>query len=159
RGGYYPLTSGGAWDRHGFVRYAEVPSVKLQDAQVKLVDLDGDGVVDALRTGTNFELFYNDPRVGWDRVEVRQRAAGDIFPDVNVTDIRVRLGDMTGDGLQDIVMVSNRRIDYWPYVGHGRWAKRITMRNSPTFEDAASYGADGYDPKRVLLGDVDGDGC
>ena len=58
---------------------------------------------------------------------------------------------MTGDGLQDIVLVYDGCVEYWPSLGHGDWGKRVTMRNNPRFP----YG---YDPKRILLGDVDGDG-
>src|SRR5207247_2288346 len=114
---------------------------------------------DALRTGMRFEMFYNDPLTGWDRVDVRNRADASAFPDVSFSDPRARLGCMTGDGLQDMVYISNGHVDYWPYLGYGRWGARVTMRNSPRFEDAGTYTATGYDPRRVLLGDIDGDGC
>ena len=42
-------------------------------------------------------------------------------------------------------------VEYWPNLGHGNWGKRIHMENSPRFP----YG---YDPRRILVGDVDGDG-
>lgn len=65
---------------------------------------------------------------------------------------------MTGDGLQDIVLISEGHVDYWPYLGDGRWGARITMSGRLEFPDALAYGGRGFDPKRVLLGDVDGDG-
>ena len=40
---------------------------------------------------------------------------------------------------------------YWPYMGWGNWGRRIQMHNCPRFP----YG---YDPKHILIGDVDGDG-
>jgi hypothetical protein len=43
------------------VRYRSVPTVNLDAPDVRLIDLDGDGVTDALRTGPQFELYYNDP--------------------------------------------------------------------------------------------------
>ena len=43
----------------------------------------------------------------------------DEFPDVSFADPRVKLADMNGDGLQDIVLVHDGRVDYWPYLGHG----------------------------------------
>jgi hypothetical protein len=58
---------------------------------------------------------------------------------------------MNGDGLQDIVLVYDGNIDYWPNLGHGDWGPRITMRGCPRFPW-------GYDPKHILIGDVDGDG-
>jgi hypothetical protein len=75
------------------------------------------------------------------------------FPDVDFSDPRVKWADMTGDGLQDIVFVHNSLIEYWPSLGYGTWGKRIDMSADPSLR--FPYG---YDPKRVLLGDVDGDG-
>ena len=97
------------------------------------------------------------PDHGLETVETRPRQPLEVFPDVSFSDPRVKLADLTGDGLQDIVLVQQGRIDYWPYLGHGRWGRRVTMRNSPVFRDVIPV-PDGFDPKRVLFGDVDGDG-
>ena len=85
------------------------------------------------------ELFYNDPNDGWSEMEVRERADTDSFPNVTLEDPRVKLGDMTGDGLQDILFVHDGRVEYWPYRGYGHWGRRVTMRNSPRFEDAVLF--------------------
>jgi RHS repeat-associated protein len=156
--GYYPLTFEGQWNKQGFVRYRNVPTVNLDAPDVRLLDLDGDGVTDALRTGSQFELYYNDPVYGWSDFELRNRINSDTFPNVTFEDPRVKLGDITGDGLQDILRVHNGLVEYWPYCGYGRWGRRVTMRNSPRFEDAVYYPGIGFDPKRLLIGDVDGDG-
>ncbi len=58
---------------------------------------------------------------------------------------------MTGDGLQDLVLVRNGSIGYWPSLGHGSFGPIVRMVNAPRFPD-------GHDPRRVLLGDIDGDG-
>ena len=158
RNGYYPLTFDGQWNERGFVRYRSVPTVNLDAPEVRLLDLDGNGVTDALRTGPQFELYYNDPEDGWSDLELRQRLDSDSFPNVSFEDPRVKLGDMTGDGLQDILLIHNGRVEYWPYRGYGRWGQRVTMRNSPRFEDAVFFPGIGFDPKRLLVGDVDGDG-
>jgi glycosyltransferase TcdB-like subunit of Tc toxin len=47
--------------------------------------------------------------------------------------------------------VYDGHVEYWPHFGHGRWGKPIHMEHSPRFP----YG---YDPRRILVGDVDGDG-
>jgi Insecticide toxin TcdB middle/N-terminal region/FG-GAP-like repeat len=134
-----------------------LPSVPTK-VRFCLLDLEGDGVTDALRTGPRFELYYNDPDVGWSEIDLRERIASDSFPNISFEDPQTKLGDMTGDGLQNIVLVNNGRIEYWPYRGYGRWGRRVTMRNSPRFEDAAVFAGIGFDPKRLLVGDVDGDG-
>ncbi|HEX7567754.1 MAG TPA: SpvB/TcaC N-terminal domain-containing protein, partial [Anaerolineaceae bacterium] len=157
--GYYTLNHNGEWDQQrSFQRYPFAPSFNLKDSEVKLLDLDGDGITDALRSNTRFECYFQSPKKGWDPERVRfvPRKKLAEFPDVNFSDARVKLGDMTGDGLQDIILVYDGNIEYWPNLGYGNWGKRIHMHNSPRFRDAG-YTL-GYDPKRVLIGDVDGDG-
>jgi hypothetical protein len=150
--GYFPLNFSGLWDRRSFKRYRVAPSFNLEDAEVKLVDLNGDGVTDAIRSGTRLDCFFNDPTQGWTRTrQVERRHSLDEFPDVNFSDPRVKWGDMSGDGLQDIVLVYNGSVDYWPNLGYGNWGRRVHMHQSPHFPD-------GYNPKRILVGDVDGDG-
>ncbi|HBY97886.1 MAG TPA: hypothetical protein DEP84_28760, partial [Chloroflexi bacterium] len=150
--GYFPLQFGGLWDRKAFRRYQVAPSFSLQDPRVRLVDLDGDGVTDAIRSGTRLECFFNDPHTGWNGThEVERKALAD-FPDIDFADPRVHWADMTGDGLQDLVLVYDGNIEYWPNLGRGAWGPRLHMRFSPHFP----YG---YDPTRILVGDVDGDGA
>ena len=149
--GYFPLRFGGLWDRRSFQRYKLAARFDLEDPEVRLVDLDGDGVTDAIRSGSRLECFFNDPHEGWNRTRRVERRTLEDFPNVNFSDDRVRWADMSGDGLQDIVLVYDGNIEYWPNLGHGNWGKRISMRSSPRFP----YG---YDPKRILIGDVDGDG-
>ncbi len=53
--GYFPLRFGGLWDRRSFQRYRMAPSFNLEDPEVRLVDLDGDGVTDAIRSGSCYD--------------------------------------------------------------------------------------------------------
>lgn len=154
--GFYSLTFEGGWDRARlFTRYAQAPTFTLDDPEVRLVDLDGDGITDAVRSGARMECYFNDARRGWqpgtgDSRMVERRALPE-FPDVTFSDPRVSLADMSGDGLQDIVLIHDGDVAYWPHCGYGNWAPRVRMRNSPRLP----YG---YDPRRLLIGDVDGDG-
>src|SRR5215218_8254733 len=155
--GYYPLRFGGLWDRRSFQRFQVAPSFNLEDPEVKLVDLDGDGVTDVVRSGSRLECFFNDTNGqhrGWTPEKTRwvERRAVEDFPNVSFSDPRVKWADMTGDGLQDIVLVHDGSVEYWPNLGHGDWSRRVSMRKCPRFP----YG---HDPKRILIGDVDGDGA
>ncbi|MGA2402490.1 MAG: SpvB/TcaC N-terminal domain-containing protein, partial [Syntrophobacteraceae bacterium] len=149
--GYFPLRFGGRWDRKSFQRFRQAPSFNLEDPEVKLVDLDGDGVTDAIRSGSRMECFFNDHEEGWKATLWVERQALDVFPNVNFSDPRVKWADLTGDGLQDIALVYDGNVEYWPNLGYCKWGKRLHMENSPRFP----YG---YDPRRILIGDVDGDG-
>ena len=152
--GYYPTTFDTQWDPRSFRKYERAPSFTLKNPDVKLVDMNGDGIIDALQTNlSSFYVFYNRGKKGWDP-EVQQifRSQPEVFPDVSFSapDQRVRLGAMSGD-LQDIVLLHDRSIQYWPHMGYGRWGKRITMRNAPKLPG-------NYDPRRLFLADIDGDG-
>ena len=149
--GYFPLRFDGQWDRKSFRHYRQAPSFNLEDPEVKLVDLDGDGVTDAVRSGSRLECFFNDPKEGWNKTRWVERQALKVFPNVNFSDPRVKWADFTGDGLQTVALVYDGNVEYWPHFGHGKWGQRIHMEHSPRFPD-------GYDPKRILVGDVDGDG-
>jgi RHS repeat-associated protein len=149
--GYFPIQMDGHWDRKSFQRYRKAPSINMQSPDVRMTDLDGDGVTDAIRSGSTFECFFNDPDKGWHKIKRVERRETEIFPNVNFDDPRVRWADMTGDGLQDIVLIYSGNIMYWPNLGHGNWGARIGMRQSPRFPAK-------FDPERLLIGDVDGDG-
>lgn len=149
--GYFPLQFGGLWDKRSFQPYATAPSFDIEDPSVQLVDLDGDGVTDAIRSGSRLECFFNHPERGWDGLRTLERQSIDVFPNLDFADPRVKWGDMSGDGLQDPVLIHDGNVVYWANLGHGNWGRQVIMRNSPRLP----YG---YDPRRLLLGDVDGDG-
>ena len=153
--GYYPATFEGEWDSRAFQPAPIAPTVGLGDPDVRLVDMDGDGVTDLLRTAErDFQIFYNRGARGWaGEVEHVPRRPLEEFPDVRLGDPdgHVKIAEMTGDGCSDIVLVRDGRVDYWPHMGRGRYGRRVTMRGTPRI------GHD-YDPRRVLITDVDGDG-
>lgn len=149
--GYFPLRFNGQWDHKSFQRYESAPSFHLEDPEVKLIDLTGDGVTDAIRSGSRLECFFNDAKKGWHASRSVERQSLEVFPNLNFSDSRVKWGDFSGDGLQDVALVHDGHVEYWPNLGYGNWGKRISMRNSPRLP----YG---YDPKRILIDDIDGDG-
>lgn len=150
---FYSLGRNG-WDSHRQVKYAYPLRVQLADPDVKLVDLDGDGVSDVIKIGATCELYYNQKKpYTWHREDVKEGV-----PNVSFRNPEIRLADMTGDGLQDIVQVRSGVVEYWPYLGRGHWGQPVSMANAPKFEQHADE-QQGYQLDHVLLADVDGDGC
>ena len=152
--GYFSLQFGiGEWDSRLFHKFDFAPSFSLKDQEVRLLDLNGDGIMDAMRSANSgyLECFFNDSDKGWTETRLVKRKKLDDFPNVTFSDSRIKIADMSGDGLADIVMIYDGNVSYWPNLGWGNWGKRLQMYNCPRFP----YN---YDPKRILVGDVDGDG-
>ena len=145
--GYYPGDFTGVWGQAGFRMYKNTPSFSFNDPEVQLIDLDGDGITDVLRNGKRFECFYNHPEKGFSKVKTTSKN----FTDFSFDDPRIRFADMTGDGLQDIVLITSGRVQYWPNLGYGKFGNKVTMKNAPRFPEQ-------FQPKQILIGDLDGDG-
>lgn len=152
--GFFETSSEGPW--RTFRPYATFPSFSLDDPNVRLVDLTGNGSSDALLTGPDGFVWFE--CLGEDGfgppVQITGRTGSDVMPNVFFGDPqgRVRLADMTGDGLTDIVFVHDGSVEYWPNLGYGRFGGRVTTQNAPRF------GPD-FDPRRLFLADLDGTGC
>ncbi|GEA90250.1 toxin TcdB middle/N-terminal domain-containing protein [Cellulomonas cellasea] len=150
-GGYHPLVPG-----RGFgpaVVWRDAPAVQLAGpagaGTARLADLDGDGTVDLLAsTRDSLALWFRAPD-GWSPRPVLVPAGQ--APPVAIGDPRVRLADLSGDGLPDLVRVRGGRVTCWPGLGRGRWADAHEMGALP---DAPAP----LDPARLHLVDVDGDG-
>ena len=152
--GFYEATPAGSWK--SFKLFESIPTLNLRDPNTRLVDLTGDGLSDILVTGDDHFFWFKclGERGYGNRRVVNRIYNQNEFPDVSFNDPqgRVRLADMSSDGLNDIVLINNGRIDYWPNLGYGRFGKRITMKDSPHFGDE-------FDPKRLFLVDIEGSGA
>ena len=152
--GFYETTPNGDWLPLRLIQ--STSTLNLSDRNARLLDLTGDGLTDVLVTRERHFLWhecYGETGYASPRIIPRVYDLNE-FPDVSFDDPtgRVRLADMNGDGLLDIVLIHNSRIDYWPNLGYGRFGKRITMADAPRLERD-------FDPARLFLADLDGSGC
>lgn len=130
------------------------PNLRLAAGNTRLMDVDGNGIIDLLSSGrNNFLLYRFVPGTGWqDPQAVRRVSDIEHFPDLAIGNRFTRLADMTGDGLQDFVLVQSGNFCYWPYLGNGVWGDRVELHNSPRLPV-------GYREDRLYMADLDGDGC
>jgi RHS repeat-associated protein len=153
--GYYARTANGGWE--GFCHFSQVPHIDLAAAEVKRVDLDGDGLPEILVVRDDGIVWYpNRGREGYGTPHLLPRPRDERSGPVVVwqsADEAVVFADMTGDGLADIVRVSAGGVEYWPNLGYGRFGRQITMDGWADFSSP-----DGFDPRRLRLGDLDGSG-
>ena len=152
--GFYERDENG-WTN--FRAFAKRPNVNLDDPNLRMVDLTGDGHADIAITEGDVIRWYPSlgesgfgaseyARVPWDE-ESGPRV---VFADGTET---IFLSDMSGDGLPDIVRIRNSEVCYWPNLGYGRFGKKVAMDNPPLMDRP-----DQFDPKRIRLTDIDGSG-
>ena len=153
--GFYERSSEGGW--HAFRPFRSWPNISWNDPDLRMVDLDGDGLADVLITGDDAFTWY--PALRYEGFGPGKRAyrpwqeehgALAVFSDPEQT---IYLADMTGDGLTDLARVRNGETCYWPNIGFGQFGAKVTMDRSPWLDDPGQF-----DQRRVRLADVDGSG-
>jgi RHS repeat-associated protein len=148
-------TADGGWQPWQPLPYP--PAVDLDDPDVQLVDLDGDGLADLLVTEGDVLTWY--PSLGGagfgSGITVPTSVDEDSGPRLLMSDgtSSVHVADMSGDGLADLVRIRNGEVSYYPNLGYGRFGARIAMDRAPWFDTGELF-----DPRRLRLADVDGSG-
>jgi hypothetical protein len=157
-------SSPGFYERGVEVRWAEfrpfqsLPVLNWSDANLRFVDVTGDGIADVLITEDDaftwypsllHEGFGEAVRV---RIPLEEEESGPraVFADGTQS---IYLADMSGDGLSDIVRIRNGEVCYWPNLGYGRFGPKISMDEPPWFDEP-----DLFDQGRIRLADTDGSG-
>lgn len=153
--GFFKRTERRDWEPHR--AFAQLPNVDWSDANTRLVDLNGDGRADVLVTEGDAITWY--PSAGEEgfgpAVRVPTGTETERRPTVVFADAEnaLFLADMTGDGLADLVRVRHDEVRYWPNLGYGRFGDAVVMDDPPVLDTS-----DVFDPRRVLLADLDGAG-
>ncbi|MGB9123536.1 MAG: toxin TcdB middle/N-terminal domain-containing protein, partial [Candidatus Angelobacter sp.] len=153
--GFYERTPDEGWGE--FRAFRSLPVCNWDDPNLRFVDITGDGIADVLITEDDaftWHPSYLDEGFGRAmRVPVshdEREGPHVVFADGTES---VYLADMSGDGLSDLVRIRNGEVCYWPNLGYGKFGRKVTMDNSPWFDDS-----DLFDQKRVRLSDTDGSG-
>ena len=154
--GYHAREPGDGWGP--FQTFPMMPNVDLADPQVKLVDLDGDGLDDVvLQRGRELLYFRSKGREGYElprRIPLPDdETKGPVFTFGTGRVRGIFFADVTGDGLADLVQVTERRIAYWPALGHGKFGPMVVMDHSPVLAEHGDF-----DASHVRFADLDGTG-
>lgn len=154
--GYFELTSDN--DFESFRSFESIPNVNLQDSNVRLLDLTGDGKPDVVMTEENiFSWYLSDGKNGYKSAKSSIKPYDDekgpaiVFADQQQA---IFLADMCGDGLTDIVRIRNGEICYWANIGYGKFSAKVNMGNAPIFDFP-----DQFNPKYLQLADISGTGA
>jgi RHS repeat-associated protein len=149
---------------------------------IRVFDVNGDGLVDVVKTaGTALQVWFSlgrypggDGRFGsatWTGPDTADLSMAPVLrclpwssTPIRFSDSDIKLGDMNGDGLTDIVRVRKGDIKYWPGRGDGTFGTGalgceggtfgqdtyVQMAESPWFSDPDGSG--------LRIDDVNGDG-
>jgi RHS repeat-associated protein len=185
---YTPALAAGAWSWQGRVISTagqQSPKVNFQQQRpsTRVMDVNGDGLVDIVySSGTDIQTFFSLGRYPTADGQFGQAiwtgpASAAITNDpvtaclpwagapVRLGDPDVRMGDMNGDGLPDIVRVRNGNVLYFPGRGNGLFGtgelddcpsgsfgagREVRMANGPNWLDP--------DVSKIRIDDVNGDG-
>ena len=110
-------------------------NLPLDDPNVRLFDINNDKRVDLVSTSTSSsgDVFAQVVQLnlveGWSPsivLDMPYEMRGVRFSDENV-----RLADMNGDGLQDVVVVFNKAIYFYPSKGLQGFGNRVLFSNAP----------------------------
>ncbi|HBZ66546.1 MAG TPA: toxin, partial [Bacteroidales bacterium] len=153
--GFTELSGDGKWE--SFRPFRHIPNIDMNDPNLKMIDLTGDGHADILITEHQcFTAHYSEAADGFGEAHKTTKPTDEIQgPAIVFADLQqsIYLADMSGDGLTDIVRVRNGAIDYWPNLGYGRFGKRVSMKGAPRFD-----ATDKFEQERIRLADIDGTG-
>ncbi len=184
---YSPQLVQGAWQWTGrSVTTANQLAPKIdfgKDGQeLRVVDVNGDGLVDVLRyAGTEYQTYYalgkypggdglfgNATMTGAKTAFVSTEPIAKCVPwsglPLKLSDPDVKLGDMNGDGLVDLVRVRKGDLRYWPGRGNGVFGTGGDCPSSTTGVDRSVVMGSAPNTINVLgadslrLDDVNGDG-
>lgn len=154
--GYFELNHEGEWQP--FKAFLKTLNINLADPNVRMFDVNGDGKPEVVLSDEGaFWWWENDGKIGYDCPELatkpydEEHGAAIIFAD---QEQRIFLADMCGDGLTDIVRIRNGEICYWANMGYGRFGAKVTMSNSPIFDNP-----DLFNPAYLHLTDISGTGA
>ncbi|MFH0899442.1 MAG: toxin TcdB middle/N-terminal domain-containing protein, partial [Pseudomonadota bacterium] len=152
-----------------------------EGGRIKVFDVNKDHLVDVVRTtGTGMQTWLN---LGWlpggngrfgsyrfDQASNTWKLSTEPVTScllwagnaVDFADPEVRLSDMNGDGLQDIVKIRAGRVVYWPGRGEGKWgddSDSCESGNNDSYIEMATPPQElNVELAGVHLADVNGDG-
>jgi RHS repeat-associated protein len=135
--------------------------VRFSDSDIKTADMNGDGITDIVRVRQGDVRYWPGRGNGfWGTGKRDDCAAGTfganrhvlmstspVFSDVNGES--VRLDDVNGDGLTDMVQIRFDEVDVWLNVDGKGWTQRHIIDNTPPSPSFAN---------RVRLADVNASG-
>lgn len=148
--GYFKNRGQLAWEETDWVPCSPNPGFSFESPAVRMVDVNNDGLVDVIfDAGTEYYVWLNKKNNQWSNEYDRITS----LPNGNhlsFTDPHVKLGDMNGDRMEDLVYVLDGYVSYFPSKGNGDFDAEVEMANPPS--------GLGEDVVKIAIADINNDG-
>lgn len=125
--GYYKNKGNLKWEETDWVPCKPVNGFSFESQNMRMLDLNNDGLIDVLRDDGNVYLAWINGSGGpnqWKDPEFRS------LPDqshLSFYDPFVKLADMNGDRMEDLVSISGGFVTYYPSKGNGDFDHEVVM--------------------------------
>lgn len=151
--GYFERSEADGWS--DFSTLSSISSSSVPSDGTIYIDLTGDGLADALDPRSLEFLVWQQSlgKLGFGTHQTSPVPATGPLRLQSDDRLSVKSADMTGDGLSDIVAISNGRVSYWSNIGYGKFSNEVIMSNAPVFDSD-----DSFSHERLHLIDGDGSG-
>ncbi|MCX6047961.1 MAG: FG-GAP-like repeat-containing protein [Chloroflexi bacterium] len=147
---YYSNKQGAEWQQSGRVDFGPAPAFDLNDPNLQLLDVNNDHRIDVVLTAGGRLKIWLAKEGAWSQTadfDVPAPAAGDT---ANFADPKFKIGDMTGDRMDDVVMVRDGQVVLWAHNGNGSYEEPRPILNPPSGVGAQDV--------LIQMGDLNNDG-
>lgn len=144
---YFPGTGKAGWKPS--VTFSGNPSIPVEDGTTRFVDLDLDHRPDAFRLTASSATWWRNVGDGSWAAPVSVPLPGSTTV-LELADPRVKLADMNGDRVMDLVFVRSGSVTCWPGMGNGLFDAPVTWGGAPNVGTASEA--------KLQLADLSGDG-
>lgn len=143
---YFPGTGEAGWLPS--VPFDQNPvGFDLSDPDTRFMDLNGDRLIDVLRTDiSGTSAWIHDGEGSFERLGSLPRI--DSGEQILFSDPQIKTADFNGDGLLDVARLRSGSLKYWPSTGYGRFDGAIIMSGAPAVDDET----------KLQVADLNGDG-
>lgn len=133
------------WEDSDWTDGGPAPRFGFEDSRTRMLDLNNDKLIDVLRDQGDRYLVWLNPGAGTWSADFDHESVGTWLP---LDRTSVRLGDMNGDRIDDLIWVLDGWCSYFPGMGLGEFDAEVVMDEPPWDLDAT----------RLTLTDFDHDG-
>ena len=125
---YFPSKGRNFWEEGVF--FSNNPDFDLSSDNLRMIDINNDKIIDALLTvGRNEFRYWINQENSWSESTLKDGIPNE---SIKFSNKWVKLADMNGDRMLDLVLISRSSVRFFANKGYGTFSSGISMSNSPS---------------------------